>query len=85
MRLSISETKKNRGGRPKVGATPLMVRVPPGELARLDEWIARQLEPRPTRPEAIRRLVERGLAADGVASPDAGSIAVEDLNASNDE
>ena len=27
----------------------------------LDSWIAKQPEPRPSRPEAIRRLVERGL------------------------
>jgi hypothetical protein len=49
-------------------------------LAQLDAWIARQPEPRPSRPEAIRRLL-----ADAASGGDAGSIPVEQLNASNDE
>ena len=40
-----------------------------------------QPEPRPTRPEAIRRLLDEALGK----PVDAGSIAAEDLNASNDE
>jgi hypothetical protein len=32
-------------------------------LAALDAWIAKQKEPELSRPEAIRRLVEIGLAA----------------------
>ena len=51
--LSISKTK-NVGGRPRTDATPVMVRMPPADLARLDAWIAGQPEPRPSRPEAIR-------------------------------
>ena len=48
---------------------------------RIDAWIASQPEPRPSRPEAIRRLL-----AEALAKPtDAGSIPAEDLNASNDE
>lgn len=34
-------------------------------LARLDAWIARQREPL-TRPQALRHLMENGLAADGL-------------------
>jgi hypothetical protein len=35
----------------------------PHELtAKLDAWIAKQPEPQPSRSEAIRRLVEKGLA-----------------------
>jgi len=34
--------------------------MPPEELAALDEWRERQ-NPEPTRPEAIRRLVEKAL------------------------
>ena len=34
-------------------------------LDRIDEWIAAQPEPKPTRPEAVRRLVEKGLAYGG--------------------
>ena len=48
--------------------------------AALDAWIAAQPEPRSTRAEAIARLLAEAL---GVS--DAGSIPVEDLNASNDE
>ncbi|EJW12612.1 hypothetical protein A33M_1895 [Rhodovulum sp. PH10] len=31
-------------------------------LAALDAWIAEHAEPRPSRPEAIRRLLEKALA-----------------------
>jgi len=77
----MAETEKNKGGRPRVDATPVTVRLPPGNLADLDIWIAAQPEPRPSRPEAIRRLLSQALGK----PPDAGSIAAEDLNASNDE
>jgi hypothetical protein len=46
----------------------------------LDAWIASQPEPRPSRPEAILRVLAQALAGVG-----AGSIPVDDLNASNDE
>jgi hypothetical protein len=32
------------------------------QLDALDAWIAKQADPKPTRPEAIRRLVEMGLS-----------------------
>jgi len=47
----------------------------------VDAWIAAQPEPRPARPEAIRRLLAEALGRHA----DAGSTAAEDLNASNDE
>ena len=34
------------------------VRLQPDQLARLDEWISTLPDPRPTRPEAIRRALE---------------------------
>jgi Arc/MetJ-type ribon-helix-helix transcriptional regulator len=77
----MAETDKNKGGRPRVDATPISVRLPPSDLASLDAWISARPEPRPSRPEAIRRLLAEALGK-GV---DAGSIAGEDLNASNDE
>jgi hypothetical protein len=40
----------------------VMVRLEPDQIAALDAWIKKQAEP-PTRPEAIRRLVEIGLKA----------------------
>jgi hypothetical protein len=39
----------------------LAVRMPPERLARLDSWIAAQPDPKPSRPEAIRRLVDKAL------------------------
>lgn len=56
----MSETKKNKGGRPAINATPITVRVPPEQLSNLDKYISKQPD-RPTRPEAIRRLVEKAL------------------------
>jgi hypothetical protein len=61
-------------------ATSIEVGLEPNELTGLDAWIAAQAEPRPTRPEAIRRLL-----ADVLATAHADSIPVEELNASNDE
>jgi hypothetical protein len=40
-----------------------MVRLQPDHLAALDTWIAEQPEPKPSRPEAVRRLMELGWAA----------------------
>lgn len=57
----MSETDKSKGGRPRVDATPITVRVPPAQLASLDAWIGSQPEPKPSRPEAVRRLIEKGL------------------------
>jgi len=52
-------------GRPKTtGMGQLIgVRLVGDRLAALDAWIALQLQPRPSRPEAIRRLVEQALGA----------------------
>jgi hypothetical protein len=50
-------------------------------LDALNAWIATQPEPRPSRPRAIRRVLADAL---GVVNG-AGTIAAEDLNASNDE
>jgi hypothetical protein len=54
--------------------------MPPRDLARLDAWISKQPVPKPSRPEAMRRLVAEALGKPA----DAGSVAA-DLNASNDE
>ena len=61
MAKSISKTRKSGRGRPFVGATPIQVRMPPNELANLDNWISGQ-KTKQTRPEAIRRLVEQAIA-----------------------
>jgi hypothetical protein len=38
-----------------------MVRMPPEEMQDVDQWIEKRPEPKPSRPEAIRRLVEIAL------------------------
>ncbi|MGB8446867.1 MAG: hypothetical protein WCE32_21070, partial [Pseudolabrys sp.] len=48
-------------------AKELNVRMPPDELKSVDVWIKTQPAPRPTRAEAIRRLVGQALA--GGAQP----------------
>ena len=53
---------KKRGPKPTGKGTPIQVRLQPDALDRIDAWRADQ-EGTPTRPEAIRRLVEIGLAA----------------------
>jgi hypothetical protein len=55
---------KNRGGRPRVDATPIMVRLPPTQVAALDDWRRNETD-LPTRPEAIRRILAQALAAKG--------------------
>jgi hypothetical protein len=41
-----------------------MVRVQPDQLERLDTWIDAQPDPKPSRPEALRRLADKGLNSD---------------------
>lgn len=40
------------------------VRIPADLDSKLRAWIERQPEPKPSRAEAIRRLIEKGLKAD---------------------
>jgi len=53
--------KKRRGPPPTGKGTQVVVRMQPSPLAALDAWAAKQSD-KPTRAEAIRRLVELGLA-----------------------
>jgi hypothetical protein len=69
MATSISNIrKKRRRGRPKVGAVPVMVRLLPEQATSLDDWRKKQID-RPGRPEAIRRLIDRALAAAAPSAP----------------
>jgi metal-responsive CopG/Arc/MetJ family transcriptional regulator len=65
MERSISPTEKRGRGRPRVNPTSIHVTVPPDQLEELDAWIERQA-PKPTRPEAVRRLLRKGLAGERV-------------------
>lgn len=56
---AISNIGKSRG-RPVTGAKPVMVRLLPGQLGKLDAWRNAQVD-KPTRPEAVRRLIETAL------------------------
>jgi hypothetical protein len=65
----IGSSKKKRGrpvlyeGGQGKGAPQIGLRLPPAELASVDAWIKEQPKPKPSRPVAIRRLVELGLKA----------------------
>jgi hypothetical protein len=61
--------RKKRGPPATGKGEPIVVRMHPPLLAGLDEWIAKQKQPFPTRPEAIRRLVELGLTVKTPARP----------------
>jgi hypothetical protein len=52
--------QKKRGPLPTGKGTPIMVRIRPKELSELDGWIKRQ-DDKPSRPEAIRRLMQQAL------------------------
>jgi hypothetical protein len=65
---TITGSSKKKRGRPALyegsegkGAPQIGLRLPPPELAAVDFWIAKQPKPKPSRPVAIRRLVELGL------------------------
>jgi hypothetical protein len=54
---------KKKIGRPSVDSEAVNVRMERPQLSALDAWIAAQPDPKPTRPEAIRRLLQLGLEA----------------------
>ena len=54
--------KKKRGPPPTGKGVQVVVRMQPAPLAALDVWVAKQKD-QPSRPEAMRRLVELGLKA----------------------
>lgn len=62
MPRSIEDIPKKRG-RPWTGGRGIgiMVRLQPDQLTAVDAWAGKQSD-KPSRPEAIRRLVSRGLA-----------------------
>jgi hypothetical protein len=60
---SISSTEKRGRGRPRINPVAQHFTMPQALSAAIDDWIADQPEPKPKRPEAIRRLIERGLDA----------------------
>jgi hypothetical protein len=71
MKKSIRVITKKRRGRPITTGkgTLIGVRLLDDPLSALDAWIEKQKDPDLSRPEAIRRLVESGLANETSASP----------------
>jgi hypothetical protein len=67
---------KNAGGR------AVTVELSPADLAALDAWIADQNGPKPSRAEAIRRILNQGLGAFDEHARN--SIRVSELNSGND-
>jgi hypothetical protein len=63
MITSIADSKKKRGrGRPKTGiGKAIGLRLYPELDAKLQRWIKAQPVPKPSQPEAIRRLLEQAL------------------------
>jgi hypothetical protein len=60
--------KKRRGPAPTGIGVQVVVRMQPAPLSALDGWAAKQTD-KPTRAEAIRRLVEFGLKVKTPAKP----------------
>lgn len=59
---AINNIGKSARGRPRTDSTPIMVRLQPDQLDALDGWIAAQ-DDKPSRPEAMRRILARQLDA----------------------
>jgi hypothetical protein len=61
--------KETRGRKRTTGpGEPILLRLHPPLLTDLDEWIGGEKD-HPTRPEAIRRLLERALAGKAAVRP----------------
>src|SRR4051794_37953207 len=59
---SIVDLENRPRGRPRTGESPMKgVRIPIELEAKIAAWIDGQPGPKPSRSEAIRRLIERGL------------------------
>ena len=57
-------SKKRRGSVPTGKGQPIVVRTQPDLLSALDRWIARHPEPKPSRPEAVRRVLVEHLTGE---------------------
>jgi hypothetical protein len=62
---AIAGREKKTIGRPKTGIGPNVgLRLYPEQDAAIQAWIDRQPDPKPSKQQAIRRLVEKGLQAE---------------------
>ncbi|MCD1589691.1 MULTISPECIES: hypothetical protein [Qipengyuania] len=61
-RTRVYDNKK-AVGRPATGIGTLVgVRMQPDQIELLDGWIAKQDDPKPSRPEAVRRILKAALS-----------------------
>lgn len=61
--MATEKMQPKKRGRPATGVgKPVQVRFQPSDLSEIDAWIAAQ-DDNPSRPEAVRRLVQWGLKA----------------------
>ena len=59
---TIADKPKKKMGRPPTGiGKTIGLRLYPEEEEALDAWIAKQPDPKPSRPEAIRRVLREAL------------------------
>lgn len=73
---AIADNRKSRG-RPKTGiGSPVGLRLYADQEAAVDTWIEGLPDPKPSRPEALRQLVARGLSD---TSPTASGVTSDDL------
>ena len=63
--MTMQPPRKKPGPKKTGHGVQIQVRVHEDLLTLLDEWSASLDEPRPTRPEAIRRLLRQALASGG--------------------
>lgn len=61
MTKTLERRPGSRGPIPTGKGTPVVVRLQPDMLAALDDLIARQPNPKPTRPEAVRQVLATAL------------------------
>lgn len=79
--MTVSAARKP-APKPATADTAVTVRLSPADVAALDAWIEDQNGPKPSRAEAIRRLLNQALGLFDEHSRD--SIRVSDLNSQND-
>lgn len=65
---TVVSAKNKRTGRPRVDSEAVNVRMERPLLSALDAW-RREQPDLPTRPEAVRRLVEKALGGDRKSDP----------------
>lgn len=65
MKRQEKNLEKKKRGRPAIGKGLQFNAMLRPEMAQaLDSWIAAQPDPKPSRPEAIRRLIEKALGSE---------------------